>query len=50
MKDIKKIIPGVTLCLVIAVIACFIVKQMDVFALMGAPVLAILMSMILVPH
>lgn len=48
MKDIKKIIPGVTLCLVIAVIACFIVKQTDVFALMGAPVLAILMSMILV--
>ena len=48
MKDIKKMIPGITLCLAIALVACFIVKQTDVFALMGAPVLAILMSMILV--
>ena len=48
MKDIKKMIPGVTLCLVIAVIACFIVEQVDVFAVMGAPVLAIVMSMIFV--
>ena len=47
MENLVKKLPGIGLCLLIAVPAWFIVKWIEPLEVMGAPVLAILVGMLL---